>query len=378
VFILALNKNLLKSYFENDERDRWIKEGKETAQITQKLIKGILERGKFTWEDFNVIFQTIIVSKRIGTQTKIDKIKKLGIKSQIEKEIVSEISDAVGCWGSGIFSFRYHLKDEKDVKAIEDLLEKMTTLEKKESLDKAIKEFADKNIKGIQAGVLSPILYCLHPTIYPVLNSPSIKAMEELLDKQFTGKLVNYIEEAEDFRQFRENKKLKDDFRDLDTFLYMYLEGYFSDKEDEELSEVTDPEFEIISLPVDLEKTLRKYIANNSDIIEKGLELISEDKPIRPDSKIRPDLVFRKSNDNILIIETKKGRPGSRTTLQIVNYIAEAISTYDKNNDEVELILICHEDHVDKTTDNALKVIPNISLKTYQVDFRINDYQLEY
>lgn len=368
-------KSQLKSYFQNDERQKWIEEGEQTALLIQKLIKAILERGNFSWEDFNTIFQTIIVSKRISTQTKAEKIKHLGITPQQEKEILSKLSDSIGCWGSGFFSFRYYLKDKKDVKVIATLLEKMISLDDKESLDKAIDDFANKNIKGLQSGVLSPIFYCLHPTIYPVLNGPSMKAMRELLGIDFSGKVVNYIEEINHYRQFREKIKLKDDLRDLDTFLYMYLEGYLSEKEDEDLSDVDDPEFEIISLPVDLEITLRKYIANNSNIIENGLELISEDKPIIPESKNRPDLVFRKSNENILIVETKKGKPGNRTISQIINYLAEATSAYNKSKDEVELILICHEDHVDSTTENALKIIPNLSLKTYRVEFKINNYK---
>ena len=250
----------------------------------------------------------------------------------------------------------------------------MITIVDKSILGDAIKEFAKLNIKGLQTGVISPIFYCLHPTFYPIINKPSTSALGDLIDIDFSCKLINYFEEAKYFQDFKEAHKLKDDFRDLDTLLYMHLEKQFDENHDQ-IIDIDDPEFESLSLPVDLEITLRKYLAQNSEIIEKGLELLSEDKPIINDSKNRPDLVFRKQNENILIIETKKGKAGRKTIGQIVDYMAEAKKAYNISTDEIEGIIICHEDHIDSSILNALEVIPNVSLKTYSFEFKIKDYE---
>ncbi len=249
----------------------------------------------------------------------------------------------------------------------------MIAFNSKEKLDEAINEYIKKDIKGLQTGIISPILYCLHPAIYPVINGPSTSALKELTGNDFTRKMKNYLEEAKHFQDFKTEYKLKDDFRDLDTFLFMYLEGYL--EENNELpKKIDDPEFESISMPADLEITLRKYLALNSDVIERDLELISEDKAIINDSKNRPDLVFRKTNNNILIIETKKGKAGRKAIGQIIDYMAEAKKAYDKSTDEVEGIIICHEDYIDSSILNALEIIPNVSLKTYSFEFTLKDY----
>jgi len=367
--------SIINIYQQNEDRKRWIDNGKKTAFLIQKLTKAIIKRGKFTWEDFNAIFLTLIVSQRIRTQTKIEKIKKLNLESNIEKEIISELDDFIGCWGSGTFSFRFILQEKKYVEALFSLLDNIITNDTKEETDNAIMKFIKMDIKGLQTGIMSPIFYCLRPTLYPIINKPSTSALSKFTNNVFSRKLVNYLEEAKYFQDFKEKYNFKDDYRDLDTFLYMQLEGYL-EKEDEKLQiDVDDPEFELISLPADLEITLRKHLALNSHIIEKDLELISEDKPIINSSRNRPDLVFRKANDNILIIETKKDKPGRKTVSQIVDYIAEAKKAYNKTTKEIEAIIICHEAHIDSSVVNALDVLPNISLKTYSFEFKIEDYK---
>ena len=372
IYLERIN-SVIKNYLSNDERIEWIEQGKQTSQFVQKLTKAIFNRGNFSWQDFNAIFLTLIVSKRMGTQKKIERIRGLDLDSKVENEIIAEISDNIGCWGSGVFSFRYILQNKKDMEAVAVLLKKMIATADKSILDNTIKEFAKLNIKGLQTGVISPILYCLHPTFYPIINKPSTSALSNLIDVDFSFKLINYFEEAKHFHDFKEAHKLKDDYRDLDTLLYMHLEKRLEDNHDQ-IIDIDDPEYESISLPVDLEITLRKYLAQNSEIIGKELELLSEDKPILNDSKNRPDLVFRKPNENILLIETKKGKAGRKAIGQIVDYIAEAKKAYNKSTDEIEGIIICHEDHIDSSLLNALEVIPNISLKTYSFEFKLKDY----
>lgn len=343
----------IKDYRVKNERFRWITQGKETSNVIKKLTKAIIEAENFNCYEFNTIFLTLIVSDRYSTSKKIERIRNLTIVKDIKNEIIADLNDNIGCWGTGIYSFEHFLTEKSDIEAIHRLLKKMIYLENKKELDNSIKDFIKKEIKGLQSGIMSPIFYCLRPGIYPIINGPASTALSELCDVKITTKLSNYLDEREFFVKLKETYDFDDDYRDIDTFLYMRLREAKESGEELPIDE-SNPEFSAIFTPVDLEVTLRKYISKNPEVLEDGLELIYEDVPISNDSNARPDLVFRKRNGNILIVETKRDR-GSRDVIgQIHDYIGAAMKEFNITRDEIEGLVVCYKDRVDQSLENAI------------------------
>lgn len=112
----------------------------------------------------------------------------------------------MGIFGTGVGTLRR--VDENDVKTLLEMFIKLSLTNDETECFNIIKEFLPERIKGVKTGILSPILYCLKPTIFSIINGnegAGIELYEELgiiIDEPL--ELYTYFENSLNVKKFRD------------------------------------------------------------------------------------------------------------------------------------------------------------------------------
>ena len=127
-----------------------------------------------------------------------------------------------------------------------------------------------------------------------------------------------------------------------------------------------------------LEKYLEDFIVSNFDAIFKG-ELVLHEDPEEGvigqqyATEVGPiDILAQEpSTDAFIVIELKKGRESDRVVGQTLRYMGWVHENLCEEGQVVKGMIICR--NADSRLLYALKVVENITVKYYQVDFRLSD-----
>lgn len=91
-------------------------------------------------------------------------------------------------------------------------------------LDAALSRFISLGVRGIQSATLSPVLFCLQPKLYAVVNKSISVGFERLTGLPMSTDLVDYIVINEMLREFLDHYELFD-FSDVDGFFSHCISG---------------------------------------------------------------------------------------------------------------------------------------------------------
>ena len=117
---------------------------------------------------------------------------------------------------------------------------------------------------------------------------------------------------------------------------------------------------------VGLEADLRDRLAENPNLIEKGLSLVRKEYPTSGAGTV--DLLCQDKRGDYVVIETKKGRESDKVVGQILRYIGGL----KKEGKRTRGIIIVNEP--DEKLDFAIEAVQDfIKLKYYKVKFEITD-----
>jgi len=126
-----------------------------------------------------------------------------------------------------------------------------------------------------------------------------------------------------------------------------------------------------------LEKYLEEFIVSNFERIFRGqLELFLDDEgnigQQYPTEVGNIDILAKDPTSNsYIVIELKKGRESDRVVGQILRYMGWVKENLCQENENVKGLIICGER--DERLDYALRMVQNISLKFYSLDFELID-----
>lgn len=127
-----------------------------------------------------------------------------------------------------------------------------------------------------------------------------------------------------------------------------------------------------------LERYLEDFIVTNFDNIFKGqltLYVDPEEKVIgqqyATDVGIIDVLAQEPSTNSFVVIELKKGRGSDRIIGQTLRYMGWVSENLCKDGQSVKGLIICRD--ADIRLSYALKTIDNITVKYYQIDFKLSD-----
>ncbi len=238
-----------------------------------------------------------------------------------------------------------------------------------DSLADRVNQFLE--LKRVGLLTVSHFLCASSPTEYPEVGWQTFDVLEldstQLDEAHKQAMREHNIPSPQDYRDetieylsdtivFREIKNLLDieDYNSINDLLWLAR----PEAEGELKPSITS---------VGLEKDLRDRLAENPDLIEKGLTLI--DKGYSIEGAGQADLVCKDKKENYVVIETKKGRESDKVVGQILRYIG---GLKKEGKKRTRGIIIVNEP--DKKLDLAIEAVKDfIKLKYYKVRFEITD-----
>lgn len=127
-----------------------------------------------------------------------------------------------------------------------------------------------------------------------------------------------------------------------------------------------------------LEKYLEDFIVSNFDAVFQGmLKLYSDPDDGRTGQQYRTEAgvidILAQDADigDFVVIELTKGRPAEKVVGQVLKYMGWVSENLCDEDQPVSGLIICGEP--DAKLDYALKMVSNVSVKYYRVDFRLED-----
>ncbi len=269
--------------------------------------------------------------------------------------------------------------------ALKILLDETRSL--KERLNDLFSPKGPSMIKGLGRAIVTPILLVVYPERYGVFNTKSEAGLEA------AGLLPNLKGKSFAERYVLVNEALKAFSKEHGLTLWQTddILGWlsFSDKpigreEDEDSAEVEailQKEGVTDIAEFGLEKFLEDFLVYNWEktslgktyaILEKDGDLIGQ----QYDTEIvgRIDILAKsKDGKEWLVIELKRGRSSDEVVGQVLRYIGFVSEHLASEGETVKglIILGSHDDRIRY----ALKTLPNVSLQTYEVNFKLNNME---
>lgn len=206
--------DLVQTYIEqkNWEQDR--KHVENTTEAVQTLVRAIVDTGSIDEYAMQTVYNLCQTDNVLLPASKKERINKLEIDQSAKEQIKNAIEQGIGIVGRG----RYTVPIEGYEQETYNFLKTVSNADDKDTIDNAIEEFAALGIDQVQAGIVSTILYFLHPRKYPISNSRSRSGMKTYFDYEISGQLDQYVGDAKKFRKVRDKYSFKKNFRHLDSF----------------------------------------------------------------------------------------------------------------------------------------------------------------
>jgi restriction system protein len=86
------------------------------------------------------------------------------------------------------------------------------------------------------------------------------------------------------------------------------------------------------------------------------------------------DILAQETSSNaFVVIELKKGRESDKVVGQVLRYMGWVSENLCQQSQDVKGIIICKEE--DPRLSSALRMVKNVSVKYYQVDFTLQDHR---
>ena len=145
-----------------------------------------------------------------------------------------------------------------------------------------------------------------------------------------------------------------------------------------ETTEETTTETDALFITASLESMLEDFIANNLTALEPSLHLFKDDAGI-PGRQYTTevgtiDLLCVDGNNNLVVVELKRGRESDKVVGQISRYIGWVKSKLAKNSRDVRGIVVVHKPTEtypkDEKLEYAILANPRLQLKYYEISLK--------
>lgn len=196
----------------------------DTALLDLKDLDLVLMIPIGTWAVQNEKKKELVYASHLDVAAKeriaslMDAVNK---KSENEEYEHTQEDTKEGCWGMFGTGFRSITAVCSDVATAKDFIAMLVTaMNTPEDKLYALVGSTIKNkpLQGLQAGVISQVLHCLFPTIFPILNSWGRDIYDALrLRLVSAGKKENYIHNCETIRKYRDKFGTFKNYRVLDS-----------------------------------------------------------------------------------------------------------------------------------------------------------------
>jgi hypothetical protein len=260
---------IVQEYVADHDWERDKTHVQNTSTAVQLLVRAIVDTGDISESAMRTVYNICQNNNALKPSTKKQRIADLAIDEEAKSRLVDMVDEGTGIVGKGTYSVPIEGYEEEAF----ELLSTAIQSENRESIDAAIEDFAALDIDGVQAGIVSTILYFLNPTIYPISNKRSRTGMEQYFDYDMSAQLTGYIEDVDKFEEVRANYSFDSDYRHVDSFFNWIAKQDIGEDEDKSSTNSDDHNEVDTSSP---SETLTEYWQEISDKEQAAEEFLQD------------------------------------------------------------------------------------------------------
>ncbi len=213
----------------NAVQDRY----RATAGAFRLALEGLRQRGGPTAKDADGLFRILWWRRQIKPETRRRAIEALALPVEQSRQL-GNLIDAfvdrmnalgddgadIGCWGTGKAKLEYDLGAEGALEWFYGLLFRLLDAQDREEAYGAVESFVDATPSGLAKGVVTPMLYALRPTDFPVLNAPIRKTIRDALGMRCGDKLGDVVDWSRSAVVLNQRLGLPPDLATFDRLFY--------------------------------------------------------------------------------------------------------------------------------------------------------------
>lgn len=305
-----------------DKYDGCYKVMRECVTAYANVDTGILD-----FNDLDLVLMIPIGTWTVSTDKKValvkashleddSKVKLISLMEEVDKKAKngdyehSEKNKKGGYWGMFGTAFRSVSAVSNDVSTARDFIAMLVGLLNKS--EEELYSFVDSTLKnkpllGLQAGVISQVLHCLFPTVFPIVNSWGREIFDALrLRLVKADKKTTYISNCETIKKYRDTFGKFKNYRVIDRLSIEHAReigfGFFVEKYStpnyilndidtilpEYISKLTEDYDTLYQIPdAETAKEVQKILREDNDFMEKS----------KATGNHRPSSCFRKYMD---------------------------------------------------------------------------------
>ena len=207
-------QELIDQYIDEHDWERDKAHVQNTSKAVRQLVQALVEKGSIDESGMRTVYNLCQNDSALKPETKSNRIDDLNIDANSKSEIKERIEEGTGIIGKGTYLVPIEGYEQEAF----NLLSTAIRSDDRSKIDPAIEKFSALEIGRIQSGIISPILYFLHPSKYPISNDRSRTGMQNLFNYEMSGRLKSYLNEVEKFYEVRADYPFNEDFRHLDSF----------------------------------------------------------------------------------------------------------------------------------------------------------------
>lgn len=216
-------------------RDRY----QATAELVRVSLQGLLARGQPSADDADRLYKLWWWRDRLSPGARRRCLAGLKLPSPYHERALSvmdafaararsrgDADGSLGCWGTGQGSIEHILESPGALAWYFNLLTEVSQAGDRDRAYDCVRRAALSEVPGLQKGILSPTLYCLRPTDFPVLNGPVRDTLREVLNVKCAQGFHDYVDWAADMVDLNAQLGLDPDFWEFDRLWYRHLPMY--------------------------------------------------------------------------------------------------------------------------------------------------------
>ena len=314
-------ETLVEAYFEHADWEAEQERAANTSKAVQTLTQEFLASRKiFDSKELTALYNLAQHQNSYGREKKREAVNKFDIASEAHETIHDCIDGRIGIVGSGT----YTVDVDGDERVLTEFFSEFVRAGSSRGRYRVLQEFSDRDISGIQAGIISTFAYALFPEEYPIANSPAREGLADYFGHEVSDQLSNYPDTAKTFRTVREEYGFAEDFRHLDYFFQWAAANPTGDPGDPKVSDVTNERADVYWVNQSSEEELDGCFlyALDDDHYTHRLDRLTDG-----------DLVFHNFKGKIQAISRATATVQATRTANAAHPIA-AITTYQINKSD--------------------------------------------
>lgn len=194
-----------------------LESAQQTSEAVRRLAEAIVsEADRVDSDHLTALYRLCQHAGQTVVERKARAVWALDIPRSEKRRVLEVVDERNGSVGGT--NFPVEVPDERAERRFHELFSSLLDSSSRDELDQTVEEFVQEEVKGVQSGLLSPILHYLYPETFPIINRHVVGGVEKYFHESFSRDLGEYPEYYRTYRGIRDRFGFEEHFRHLDYF----------------------------------------------------------------------------------------------------------------------------------------------------------------